>query len=246
MSDRTDEELKLLRERAYGPHADIGNDPSAQQRLRQLEGHAATVEELQGDGIHPVIDLGADRSPRATDTERSTSSMNAAESRRAIRTPAPIVVALTLAAAVVFAAITSATTAALVRAESPYADVQHVTSLPAQDSSTWPSSLGEPQPADKRYADFLGYTVIFRESTSTDTAAGTDCLSVLTPDNAERDPGRGAVVTNCGAAAFPPATTVIVDEASPSSVLNFYRIGTVLQFVQNGSSVDVYADTVLG
>lgn len=246
MSDRIDEELELLRERAYGPNADIRDDPSALQRLRHLEGHGATVEELL-DGVEkiPLPDPAASGSPIDTDTERPTSSAYADEPRTTTPRPTPIAAALALAGAAILAVITSATTAAIVRAESPYADVQFVTSLPAQDNTTWPSSLGEPKAGDKRYADFLGYTVFFRETTS-ETGAGTDCLSVLTPDNAQRDPARGAVVTTCGAAAFPPATTLVVSETSPPSVLNYYRIGTVLQFVQNGSRVDVYADPVLG
>src|SRR5688500_17890356 len=43
MDDHPVDELRMLRERAYGPDADIGLDPAALARLNELEGRAAAV-----------------------------------------------------------------------------------------------------------------------------------------------------------------------------------------------------------
>lgn len=54
--DAVDEELRTLRARAYGPHADIANDPVAAQRLHELEGLRAArrAESMSADAASPV------------------------------------------------------------------------------------------------------------------------------------------------------------------------------------------------
>lgn len=54
--DAVDEELRTLRARAYGPHADIANDPVAAQRLHELEGLRAArrAESMNADAASPV------------------------------------------------------------------------------------------------------------------------------------------------------------------------------------------------
>ena len=44
MTDQPDDELRALRERAYGRHADIHDDPAAMARLRELEDEKAVLE----------------------------------------------------------------------------------------------------------------------------------------------------------------------------------------------------------
>ena len=54
--DATEEELRTLRARAYGPHADIANDPAAAQRLHELEGLRAArrAESMSADAASSV------------------------------------------------------------------------------------------------------------------------------------------------------------------------------------------------
>ncbi|MFJ2551931.1 hypothetical protein [Microbacterium sp. NPDC087591] len=54
--DAFDEELRTLRARAYGPHADIANDPAAVRRLHELEGLRAArrAETMSADAAAPA------------------------------------------------------------------------------------------------------------------------------------------------------------------------------------------------
>ncbi|GGM34364.1 hypothetical protein [Microbacterium saperdae] len=62
--DAVDEELRTLRARAYGPHADIANDPAAVRRLDELEAlrSAHRSESMISDAAPPVV---ADVAPEA-------------------------------------------------------------------------------------------------------------------------------------------------------------------------------------
>ena len=54
--DAVDEELRTLRARAYGPHADIANDPAAVRRLDELEALRTTrrAERMSADAASPA------------------------------------------------------------------------------------------------------------------------------------------------------------------------------------------------
>ncbi|CAN7511884.1 hypothetical protein LJR186_003593 [Microbacterium foliorum] len=61
MDAAADEELRELRARAYGPHADIATDPSAVRRLEELESSRSAAAVRRGGRDHAAIaDSGAD------------------------------------------------------------------------------------------------------------------------------------------------------------------------------------------
>ncbi|MDR6143208.1 hypothetical protein QE375_002762 [Microbacterium foliorum] len=64
MDAAADEELRELRARAYGPHADIATDPAAVRRLEELESSRSAAAVRRGGRDHAVIaDSGADGEP---------------------------------------------------------------------------------------------------------------------------------------------------------------------------------------
>ena len=63
MRPADEEELRRLRARAYGPDADIHDDPAAVERLRQLEPHAAPAEPVPHPA--PATPSGSSDAPRA-------------------------------------------------------------------------------------------------------------------------------------------------------------------------------------
>ena len=65
MSESVDEELRVLRERAYGPDADIHDDPSALARLHELESADASAEPAPRSAV--VDGRGSAASDHATD-----------------------------------------------------------------------------------------------------------------------------------------------------------------------------------
>lgn len=71
----TTDELRALRARAYGPHADIAEDPAALRRLHELEERArpgtsdAMASPSERDGEQAGIPHGAGESPRASAPE---------------------------------------------------------------------------------------------------------------------------------------------------------------------------------
>lgn len=61
MDAAADEELRELRARAYGPHADIATDPAAVRRLEELESSRSAAAVRRGGRDHAAIaDSGAD------------------------------------------------------------------------------------------------------------------------------------------------------------------------------------------
>lgn len=55
MDAAADEELRELRARAYGPHADIATDPAAVRRLQELESSRSTASGRRRPGDHAAI-----------------------------------------------------------------------------------------------------------------------------------------------------------------------------------------------
>lgn len=150
-----------------------------------------------------------------------------------------VVLALIAAAALVLA--TALVTTAMVRSESPYPGAQYVTALTVDDNSLWPASMGDQQVGSVRYTDFLGLTVFAMPQNDNGAVAGKYCLSIVTPDNLERDPAVGEVVSGCGVGPFPPTATVIVGGQSPLLLRDKYPRGAILHFAQSGDRVVVYS-----
>ncbi|WP_347977285.1 hypothetical protein [Microbacterium sp. ProA8] len=290
------DELRALRERAYGRHADIQDDPDALARLRELEAQASSATTstpaesaapaavggiapggIGGDGsgrlpdgdrttdaaalrsgITPVdgaqgssraVEAGQSLGSRATAADGGESSVAAtippgapgdpspaedgvlAEQNTAPRSPwwrrrTPLLwVASVVAGVLVGVGLTLAVQAA---------GEGRVATLNEDADAEWPEQFFGARPADAAvFDDFHGLTVLtFRQPAQ--PGSPQSCLYILTPPD-----GFGA--GTCAADAFPPTASLEVGPASPDELRDRYPRGTALQFVLEGSSVQVYA-----
>ena len=252
MQDPMGDELRALRERAYGPDADIDTDPAAVERLRQLEAQAfppspPRVEEALGEPIEDTAEPGRISAPvevvysREEHTEREEPTEPSpddgpgedagdaeapADERRPRRPVLVRVIALGLAV--------------IVGAFAAYAAMQlrpgSVAMLAAAPDAEWPEFLGERQDGSEIYEEFLGLTVAIvpqpwgRES-------DVPCLFVMQTVRI-----RSITTVGCGSGTFPPTAALRVTESFPEELIAEYPVGTALQFVVADDRVVVYAD----
>lgn len=300
MSTPTDpplDELRALRERAYGRDADIQDDPDALARLRELEAQASaampsaavgsatpaatdgvTPGAVAGDvaGRLPSADVTADAAvPRSGTTTvgaavgsalavdaGSTVSSTAVAADGAPSSPAetpasaaahddpsiadggdpaangtpprspwwrrrtPLLWAASVAVGVLLGAgLTLAVQAAA---------AGRVATLNQDPDAEWPSQFFGDRPPDALvFDDFHGLTVLtFRQPAQPGSAQ--TCLYVVTAPDAF---GAGT----CAADAFAPTTSLEVGPDSPDALRERFPRGTALQFVLEGSNVQIYA-----
>ncbi|QIG40076.1 hypothetical protein G5T42_11775 [Microbacterium sp. 4R-513] len=247
MQDPMGDELRALRERAYGPDADIDGDPMALARLRQLEAEAsvptsvgeqfaARVEEApEPTRIAPPTEVvypreaGAGGTPNDEhdDPDDTVPDQEADAEERPHRQLLVRGIALALAL--------------LVGAAVAYGVMQlrpgSVATLAASSDAEWPDFLGERQEGAEIYEDFFGLTVAIVPQP---WGRGDDvpCLFVV------RSAGPSAITTvGCGAGGYSPTAALAVTDSFPDELIAEYPVGTALQFVQADGQVFVYADT---
>ena len=243
MPDPTDE-LRALRERAYGPGADIAGDPAAVERLRELEAAAsvpvpsvATPDSAIADADDPSPSTGSIASPGESSAEPAGPSdaeddIVAPDDEPAAavrRRPRPVVLG---AIALVLALLVGAAIA--------YGALQlrpgSVATLTAAPDAAWPEFLGEQQEGAMVFEDFLGLTVAIVPQ----PWGGQDdvpCLFVL-----NRTGASGITSVGCGAGGFAPTAALAVTATFPDTLISEYPVGTALQFVLDDGEVTVYAD----
>jgi hypothetical protein len=289
------DELRALRERAYGRDADIQDDPGALARLHELEAQVSSAMSgtpadsaapvvaggfapggIGGDGAGPLPDGdgttdaaaprsgttpadGAKRSDPTVDAAQSPPGAAAADGGEssiaaAVASAAPgdtspaddgdpagqgtaprspwwrrrtplLWVASVVAGVLVGVGLTLAVQAA---------GEGRVATLNEDADAEWPEQFFGARPADAAvFDDFHGLTVLtFRQPAQ--PGSPQSCLYILTPPD-----GFGA--GTCAADAFPPTASLEVGPASPDELRDRYPRGTALQFVLEGSSVQVYA-----
>lgn len=266
MQDPMGDELRALRERAYGPDADIDTDPVAMERLRQLEAGSFHAPSL------PVVDAPAAWSADTAEPGRISTPVEVVYSRdgrpvpAADATPADAPVDAVQADAAeaedadADAADAEAETAEadarprrpllvraialvlalIVGAFAAYAVMQlrpgSVATLAAAPDAEWPEFLGQRQDGSQVYEEFLGLTVAIVPQ-PWGRENDVPCLFVL------QAVGISSITTvGCGAGGFPPTAALEVTEAFPDELVAEYPEGTALQFVLADDRVVVYAD----
>ncbi|WP_295832724.1 hypothetical protein [uncultured Microbacterium sp.] len=256
MDDDVREELRLLRARAYGPHADIADDAAAVARLRELE------------------DL--ERQDRVPPPPRSpvTSAAAAAGSRAAVVTPdgesdeeedededgddgprvRPALVGskrrlwVWAASLAVVAALASAATAAsltLVPVSAAAGAPQVDTLVPAPDAAV-PPVFGQRTGAERAYENYYGIAAFTGRSPTDATENRIPCLYLLDADEMGKDDTRAFrgnfVYGGCGAGVFPATVQFVVADGMPDAFIQRFPIGTSMQFVFDGENVGVFSD----
>ena len=261
MDAATLDELRTLRARAYGPSADIEQDPAALQRLRELEASrdapdAAVPDEQSEVPTHveptpveapvpPPADDGAELFAIGESSE-TESDMPASARRRKPRRLSSQSVALwalsVLGAAALAAGLTySLTSAPPVEASSGATQVDTLEpdpfiEVPAGWFGAGPSSMA---------FEYYGLTLF--ESTGGYTGLGTDCFAVVATEQMpelDADPNSrtmsGIMYSGCGAGAFPATVQFVVDSNAPQQLRDRFPSDSALQFVFDGSRIGVF------
>lgn len=261
-TDSPHDELQSLRRRAYGPDADIHDDPVALARLQQLEAQQRAATAPVDDEPSPLAvfdETGA--LPRAADTaeaDRDEPAAGEPESPAAGDAPddrtAPEDGILSPDAAsgeperprpwwrrqrVVWA---GSLVIALLLGVGLTLSVQSITAgkvatLGVDRDGEWPTqSFGDKPPGAQQFDEFHGLTVV---GLSQGLGGGVDqvCLSVQSAPDGSGNIG----AWGCGTVDFPAAASLIVTETAPPELLDAFAPGTALQFVLDGDRVHVYA-----
>jgi hypothetical protein len=290
------DELRALRERAYGRDADIQDDPDALARLRELEAQVSSATPsmpaesaapaavggiapggIGGDGSGWLPDGGGTTDAAALRSgitpvdgaKGSDAAVDAGQSLRSGATPAdagePSVAApvasaapgdptladggkpaeqgtpprspwwrrrtpLLWAASVVAGVLVGVGLTLAMQA----AGAGKVATLNEDTDGEWPNQFFGDRPADAvMFDEFHGLSVLtFRQPAQPGSAQ--TCLYIVMPPN-----GFGA--GTCAADAFAATASLEVGPDSPDELLDRFPRGTALQFVLEGSTVQVYA-----
>ncbi|MDU0367526.1 hypothetical protein RWH45_09875 [Microbacterium sp. KSW4-17] len=233
-----DDELATLRRRAYAPGADISADPSALERLIELEQRAADRDGGAAD----------DRAaPDGEQTEPEAASVGAeaggedGESARPARRRMPrlrrsTVVMLAGAGLVVATLLTALVLVQRVQTDPLQVGATQVARLTEDPSFDIPSSLYRGITGNvKAYTAFEGFRVISYPSFRAGEGAAR-CMTVYQPDLL--DTGDDAfsydgqfLLPSCAAGPFPATFTILLAEDTPEREPTDLPADTSLQFV---------------
>lgn len=254
MAESPTDELRMLRQRAYGPDADIHDDPAALARLRELEERRAAVTPGAADEPPASADASASSAPRAVaDDSAVEADAPASAGPEVARGPEPIGAPAARprlrrrtvwlwAASLVLAAIVGAWTALAL----PAAGVGRVAVLAEAPIENWPTGFfGERSEDGMSFEPYLGLTVLTIPNDPGAGSAGTSCLVVVhgMTDNGSFGATGGLSGTGCGAGRFEAQAMATVTEAMPDELVERHPVGTALLFVLKGSEVHVFADS---
>ncbi|WP_194409944.1 hypothetical protein [Microbacterium cremeum] len=259
IADDPGAELRELRERAYGPDADIQDDPVAMQRLRELEererldDEAAAPQLVAPAGTAPEDESSAGDAPGAADASPLAPAADAGEAAAAEAPAAPDGDAASpaegttrpetppwwrrrmpvlWAASLVAAALLGA--AASVSMQAVWSG--QVAVLAEDPDGSWPEGFFSPPPeGGATFQDFHGLTPVRVPQQMGPEGTVSNCLYVL------RAPSNGMMGAGCSAGTFPATAAILVTEQAPAGLRERFEPGTALQFVLDGSQVRVYA-----
>lgn len=256
MDAATEEELRRLRARAYGPTADIHQDPGAMRRLQELEAFRrrrsaagpeveATAEaEHDPERDQTLTDLGLQPSPTTDSEDESPAPSDRSPRRRTGRW--------------IFAVLTSAALAAGATAAVIWVIPVRVSAGAPQVATLEPSLTLEVPPQwfgaapDAAVFEFYGLTLFESEySPNSGILGGEDrCFSVVNSDqvptkedfDASSWSVNGQIYSDCSMGSFPATVEVPIDGDSPDSLRARYPEGTAVQFVLDGDRIGVFLD----
>ncbi len=263
MDAATLDELRTLRARAYGPSADIDQDPAALQRLRELEAGRAALDAAPEEPAPVAAVEGEPEAVRAEapttlpadaddldpfELDSGTSGDPDAPSARP-RKPRRVssqTVALWALSVLGAAALAAGLTYSL-------------TSVPPVATSSGATQIDtlEPDPFAAVPAGWFGggpssvafeyYGLTLFETTGGYIGAGTDCFAVVATEQlpeagADTDSWSvsGMMYNGCRAGAFPATVQFVIDSNAPQQLRDRFPSDSALQFVFDGSRVGVF------
>lgn len=263
----THDELRSLRERAYGPAADIDQDPAAAQRLRELEDRAAaTAAPATATPKAAPVERPAETGPPATVPAAATGEAASADTPAAAPGAVPAddgaqhptppssptrgrkllwalsVVAAAAAAAAVTFSLTFITPVSMGGAT----QIASLDETTAVQVPTGFMGAGE----SSRVFEYLGYTIFEANGAySFMPSQSTDCFAIIASAGIPEDfdPQQGwsydtPMYSGCRAGTFPAMAQFIVDSSAPEATRARFPDGTALRFVFDGDTVGVFID----
>lgn len=261
-----DDELRALRERAYGPDADIHADPVALARLQELEAtRRVAASPVSAPEPAPLEETGEDAAALTTSQAGDVVAGDAAGGGPYEASPAPAAdgqdAPLAPGDGILSpdaepddpaparpwwrrrgAVWAGSLVVALLLGVGLTLAVQAMTSgkvatLAVDPDGEWPTqSFGDRPPGALQFDVFHGLTVF---GLGQGYGGGVDqvCLSVQsTPDGASTVGAWG-----CGTVDFPATASLVVTANAPKELRDAFPVGTSLQFVLDGEQVHVYA-----
>lgn len=250
-------ELDRLRVRAYGPDADLADDPAAWARLRELEdierrrhGEAAAVLVAEGEEVRSLdADADADADADGTDARDGTRVAERGSRRPDVRRGRTLWLwagSLAAVAALASAASIAAVTVVPVVRSAGVAQVDSLVPDPSVGTDSL-STLGLEPSQLTGYADFHGLTP-FAGSTQVDSSGTrSDCLvlvdtSELAATEEDESFRSGFRYGGCGAGVFPATVEFVVTPELPEAFRQRFPVGSSVQFVRDGDRVGVFSD----
>lgn len=243
MDAATTDELQALRRRAYGPDADIHDDPAAAARLAELE-------ELRRPALPPAADQATTATPAPSGPADAQQSAEPAEPEPAegagpwlpprIPALAKAAWAVSVVAAAAIAASVTWGLASIPPVSTTTGAVQVATLEPTDDLPLARNFFGGSD--NSTIFEYLGYAVV--RTTEPGSATGAVCLAAFAIDNIIDDGQgiEGPVYYGCSSGPFPARTALTIDTESPDAAQEKFFEGTALEFVMSGDNrVGVFA-----
>ena len=268
MDAATDEELRRLRARAYGPAADIDQDPAAVRRLQELEAlrhrraaadpgtQYVVLPPTQRDEIVPTTESDPERDQALSDlglmpaAATDSGDEASAPSERFPRRRTGTWILAVVAAAALAAGVTAAVTWVIPVPVSSGAP-QVATLDPSPGLEVPPRWFGAAP--DAAVFEFYGLTLFESEyAPNVGAFEGENrCFAVVNSDQVpaveDFDSSswsfEGQIFSDCTVGAFPATVEVPIDAESPDSLRARYPEGTAVQFVLDGDRIGVFLDT---
>ncbi|WP_439593370.1 hypothetical protein [Microbacterium sp.] len=248
--DATQDELRALRVRAYGPAADIHRDPSAAERLRELESRAAAAV-----AVEVPVQEAMDATPPAQPADSPPSTPVAEpDATPAVTDPAPartprltrVLWALSVVlAAAVAAAITFSLT--FVAPVSDSGGATQIASLEPTATAVVPVGYMGAGPSSRSF-EFYGYTIFETAGGFSYLGSqGSNCFAMVPTDRIpeDYDDQQGysidfTVYSGCGAGAFPAIAQFTVGASSTEELRAQFPDDAALRIAFDGDRVGVF------
>jgi hypothetical protein len=252
-----DEELRILRARAYGPGADIDADPGALERLHELE--AAERESNSAVDRHvpePVTDAVRVEPPQMIEEEADRSEPLGALRDRIVRIVNSVVAHLRsvrrstwlIVVGVVVAASFPATALVLiqrVQTDPLQAGATQVARLSVDQGYEIPDFFGV-QPGDEQrwqaFEEFHGLRTVLNLDGFSPFGSKDDCILIYAPTGITTTGGgfSGNFLSGCAAGDFPAMAQFRVDlDGFPAALEEAFPNSTGLQFVYDRQNNEV-------
>lgn len=242
------EELRRLRARAYGPGADISDDPAAYARLLALEDlerversepAAVTTSSPSTPSVENASTIEGEReAPAEEDAPRERPPL-----LRSKRTVWAWALSLALVAALASAATTVGVGLVPVAAS---AGAPQVATLVEDPGAQTPSVFGQRTGDERAFADFYGVSAFVGTAQIDASENRSSCIYLLDTDEVGQDGTTGFrgnfVYGGCGAGIFPATVQFIVADGMPDAFIERFPVGTSVQFVYDGENVGVFSD----